>query len=145
MKCPRCGVDFVSGTRHRIKVRSCPSSRGLWFSPQDLEALENEAFDLDEHAKGTLVFSSAVTDTRCPVCDTLLKRFNYRLFDLELEFCDRGDGHWLDEGSDTRVLELMRTEEKDIDRSMDAETRWCALLNHMHSGGFIEKIHELFR
>jgi Zn-finger nucleic acid-binding protein len=145
MKCPKCHADLVSGARHKIKVLTCPSCHGMWFSPQDFEHLENEAFDLDEHAKGTLVFSSTVTDARCPVCGGPLRRFNYRLYDLELEFCDRGDGYWLDDGSDTKVLELMRTEERNIDRSMDAETRWGLLLTHMHSGGFIEKVRELFQ
>jgi len=145
MKCPQCNLELVSETRHGIKVQSCPSCQGMWFSPQDFEHLENEAFDHDEHAKGTLVFSSTVTDAKCPVCENPLKRFNYRLFDLELEYCDQGHGYWLDQGADTRVLALMRTEENNIDRSVDAETRWGQLLKHMHSGGFIETIRDLFR
>jgi Zn-finger nucleic acid-binding protein len=145
MKCPKCGIELQSSVRYGIKIQTCPSCNGMWFSPKDLAHLENEVFDLDEHAKGTLVFSSTATSAKCPICQDLLKRFNYRLFDLELEYCDKGDGYWLDEGADTKVLQLMRDEEKSIDRSMDAETRWRSLLKHMHSGGFIENIRNLFR
>jgi Zn-finger nucleic acid-binding protein len=81
------------------------------------------------------VFSATATTAQCPVCAGALKRFNYRLYDLELEFCDQGHGYWLEDGQDTRVLELRKTEKRDIDRSQAAETRWRSMVKHMHSGG----------
>ncbi len=145
MKCPKCDVDLKLEARHRLNVQACPKCNGMWFDKQEFKDLENETFDLDEHAKGTLVFSATPSDLKCPACAAALKRFNYRLYDLELDYCAQGDGYWLDAGEDDRVLDLMRTEEKGIDRSFDAEARWGAMIKHMHSGGFIEKVRELFR
>jgi Zn-finger nucleic acid-binding protein len=116
----------------------------MWFDPREFKALEGEVFELDEHAKGTLVFSTTPTAAQCPVCACNLKRFNYRLYDLELEFCDQGHGYWLEEGEDTRVLELMKIEERGIDRSQAAEARWRSMVRHMHSGDFIDKVRRLF-
>lgn len=145
MKCPKCHVDLAPATRHRIEVQTCPSCEGMWFDPGQLKSLENEVFALDEHAKGTLVFSAATTACQCPACAAPLKRFNYRLYDLEMEYCDQGHGYWLDKGEDTRVLQLMKAEEKGIDRSMDAETQWGSLVKHLHSGRFLDKVRDLFR
>ena len=145
MNCPKCAVELQTATRHGVKVASCPSCKGMWFDPQELKALEDEVFDLDEHAKGTLVFSSTPTTAKCPQCDALLRRFNYRLYDLELEFCENGHGYWLEDGEDTRVLELMKREEKDIERSQGAEAMWATMVRHMHSGTFLDRVRDLFR
>jgi len=131
--------------RHGVKVAACPSCKGMWLDPQELKALEDEVFDLDEHAKGTLVFGSTSTAAKCPQCDALLRRFNYRLYDLELEFCENGHGYWLDDGEDTRVLELMKKEEKDIERSQGGEARWASMVKHLHSGSFMDRVRDLFR
>jgi Zn-finger nucleic acid-binding protein len=138
-------VPLIAATRHKIAVQACPSCEGMWFDGAEFQQLEDEAFHLDEHAKGTLAFSTTATDLKCPACAEPLKRFNYRLYDLELELCERGDGYWLDKGEDARVIELMRKEEQDIDRSQFAEDRWTRMVRHMHSGGFIEKVRDLFR
>lgn len=145
MNCPKCKTPLEVQTRHKVKVECCPSCKGMWFDPQKLETLEDEVFRHDEHAKGTLVFSSAETELRCPECAEILKRFNYRLYDLEIELCRRGHGYWLDEGEDTRVLELMKKEEADIDRSFTAEDRWAGMVKHLHSGSFFDRVRELFR
>jgi Zn-finger nucleic acid-binding protein len=145
LKCPNCDTDLTPAIRHGIKVNACPSCHGTWFSQQDFKNLEDEVFDLDEHAKGTLVFNSTPTTNKCPECNTFLKKFNYRLYDLEMELCVEGHGYWLGEGDDTRVLQLMKAEEKGIDRSMSAEEKWSSTVKHMHSRSFLNRIRDLLR
>ncbi len=145
MNCPKCKTPLETQIRHKVTVECCPTCKGMWFDPRSLKALEDESFRHDEHAKGTLVFSSETTELRCPECTNPLKRFNYRLYDLEIEFCDLGHGYWLEDGEDTRVLELMKKEEQGIDRSFTAEERWAGMVKHLHSGSFLDKVRELFR
>jgi Zn-finger nucleic acid-binding protein len=116
----------------------------MWLESQELEQLEDEVFDLGEHAKGTLVFSSTPTTAKCPECNALLKRFRYRLHDLEMEFCENQHGYWLDDDEDTRVLEVMKKEEADLERKLLAEDKWTAMLKHMRSGSFLSRVRELF-
>lgn len=116
----------------------------MWFDPEKLKKLEDIKFHLDEHAKGTLAFSSFATDSECPKCSALLRRFNYRLYDLEIELCESGHGYWLEDGEDTRVLELMQKEEASIDRSFTAEQKWAAMVGHLHSGSLIDRVRHLF-
>lgn len=144
MKCPKCNVDLVSAVRHKIAVQACPSCKGMWFERRELEELEDEAFDFGEHAKGTLIPSSATTDLKCPECAAPLRRFRYRFYDLEMEFCENQHGYWLTGDEDTRVLELMRQEEKDLQRKLRVEDRWAATLRRMRSGSLLERVRELF-
>ncbi|HEU0198479.1 MAG TPA: zf-TFIIB domain-containing protein [Nevskiaceae bacterium] len=145
MKCPKCNLDLVPQSRHKIDMNFCPSCKGMWLDAQELDELENEAFDLGEHDKGTLVFSSTPTTKKCPSCATPLQRFNYRDFDLEMEFCPNRHGYWLDADEDTRVLALMKKEEHDEKRDVRAEAQWGQMMRHMRSGSFLTKLKNLFR
>ncbi len=79
------------------------------------------------------------------MCGAFLKRFKYRLYDLEMEFCENNHGYWLEEDEDTRVLQLMKQEEADETRKLLAEDQWTRTLNHMRSGSFLSKVKNLFR
>jgi Zn-finger nucleic acid-binding protein len=145
LQCPKCGSALKAAVRHKVDVQECVSCHGMWIAPQAFAQLENQDFALDEHAKGTLVFSSTPTSAKCPECARPLQRFNYRLYDLELEYCDAQHGFWLDAGEDTRVLELMKKTQANIDRDMTAEDRWASALKHLHSPTFLAKVRDLLR
>ena len=142
MKCPKCNTDLVSEARHKITVQGCPSCRGMWFECKEFEELEDEAFDFGEHAKGTLVPSSMPSTLKCPQCAATLSRFQYQFYDLQMEFCENQHGYWLEADEDTRVLELMRQEEKDMQRKLRVEDRWAATLRRMRSGSLLERLRE---
>ncbi|HEX4196838.1 MAG TPA: zf-TFIIB domain-containing protein [Caulobacteraceae bacterium] len=145
MQCPRGHGELAAAERHGLEVKTCPTCKGMWLEREELAQLENEAFHLDEHAKGTLVFDAEPSDGQCPECGAVLQRFNYRAYDLVLEVCPNQHGYWLDQGEDDRVLALMRKEEASIDRSMDAEEKWTRTLRHLRSGSLLDKLRELLR
>jgi len=144
LKCPKCNTDLIPTIRHKINVNYCQTCKGMWLERQDLEKLEDEVFDYGDDAKGTLVFSSTPTTAKCPECSTPLRRFNYRLYDLEMEFCVNQHGYWLDEDEDNRVLQLMKKEEADETRKLLAEDQWTKTLKHLRSGSFLSKVRDLF-
>ena len=113
MKCPKCNTDLVKQIRHGIEMDCCTNDHGMWLDAQQLDQLEDEAFKKDDE-KGTLIFSSTPSEFKCPKCNTPLKQFDYRLYDLTLEYCENKDGFWLDAGEDDRVLQLMKKRRKDI-------------------------------
>ena len=92
-----------------------------------------------------LVFAAEPSMRTCPQCSQPLQGFQYRLYDLPLEFCTQGHGYWLDAGEDERVLALMREEESHLKRSVRAEDSWGRHLKHMRSGDFFEKLRNLLR
>jgi Zn-finger nucleic acid-binding protein len=144
MKCPNCNKDLVPTKRNRIDLEYCQSCQGMWLSRQELEQLEDEVFDFGDDKKGSLVFSAAATTCKCPECGKLMERFQYRAYDLEMDFCENGHGYWLDKDEDKRVLELMKKEEAELERKVLAEDRWASHLQHLRSGSFLDKLVELF-
>jgi Zn-finger nucleic acid-binding protein len=145
MKCPNCNTDLVHQKRTGIELESCPSCQGMWLSRQELEQLEDEVFDFGDDKKGTLIFSSSDTTLKCPQCGELMRRFQYRLHDLEMDFCQAGHGYWLDKDEDKRILEIMKKEDAGLARKVLAEDRWAHNLQRMRSGSFLDKIRDLFR
>ena len=141
MKCPNCGSDLAPAKRDGIEMQACPSCNGMWLSQEELTELEDEAYDLGK--KGTLVFEPEPSSRHCPECSQTLKRFQYRDYDLPLEFCEAGHGFWLDAGEDKRVLELMRKEEANLKRAFGAEDSWSSHLRHWRSPGFLDRLKKL--
>jgi Zn-finger nucleic acid-binding protein len=145
MKCPNCNTDLVQTKRNGIDVEYCQSCKGMWLSRQELEQLEDEVFDFGDDKKSSLIFSSSATTLKCPQCGKLMRRFQYRFYDLEMDFCEDGHGYWLNKDEDKRVLELMKREEAELERKVLAEDRWATHLQHLRSGSFLDKVRDLFR
>lgn len=141
MKCPKCNVDLRHQTDRGVEVEACPKCEGMWMTPSGLDQLENQAFS-NEEDKGSLYLVAHETDLKCPVCAVTLKRFNYRFFDLELDCCPE-HGFWLDKGEDTRILELMRGEEKRIERDFGLEDAWARYMQKLRSPSFFKHLKNL--
>ena len=145
MKCPRCNTDLLLTERHKLKVNHCPSCQGMWLEQVELGELEDEVFDFGDRWKGSLFISSTPTTDQCPECAAHLQRFQYRFYDLEMEVCPEQHGYWLEADEDSRVLELMKREEVDLQRKLLAEDKWAATLRHMRSGSFFSKLRNMFQ
>jgi len=125
-----------------VEVEACPSCQGMWLTPNELDQLENEAFN--EPNKGSLYLVSQETQLKCPVCSAALRQFDYRFYDLKMDCCPE-HGFWLEKDEDRRVLELMREEERRLERKFTAEDLWSKHMNRLLSPSFFTKIRELFR
>ena len=100
-------------------------------------------FDFGEGEKGSLMLGSSPSAHKCPQCAKPMKSFQYRLYDLEMEFCEDGHGFWLAADEDKRVLGLMRIEEKNLGRKVLAEERFAGHLRYLQSGGFMDWLNDL--
>jgi len=145
MNCPNCNAALVPTKRDRIEMEICPQCQGMWLTRQELEELEDEVFDLGDDKKGTRAFDSIADTRKCPECSKPMNRFEYRFYDLEMDFCGEGHGFWLEAGEDRRVLELMKKEEADLERKVMAESRWSSEMQRMRSGSFLDRLRDLFR
>jgi Zn-finger nucleic acid-binding protein len=139
MNCPKCGAQLVRKSYKGVmEVEFCPNCRGMWLDFLELDRLEDLAFDLDEF-KGSLVHRPAKTSYSCPHCQSSLQEFQYRLFDLKLEYCrENQHGFWLDAGEDKRVMGIMATRASEIQRKVSAESEWRQTLKAMHT--FLKKL-----
>jgi Zn-finger nucleic acid-binding protein len=145
MKCPKCSVELVELKRSGIDLESCPSCGGMWLTSQELTQLEDEVFDFGDDEKGSLMLGSHPTTLKCPQCSKPMRSFQYRLYDLEMDYCEDGHGYWLTADEDKRVLEIMKKEERDLGRKVLAEDRWSSHIRYLLSGSFKDRLRDLFR
>jgi Zn-finger nucleic acid-binding protein len=145
MKCPNCDGELVQQKRDGVEMEICPSCQGMWLTRQELTQLEDEVFDFGDDEKGSLMLGSVASSRKCPECGKAMQTFQYRLYDLELDYCDEQHGFWLDPDEDKRVLELMKKEEKDLGRKVLAEDRFGAHLQYLRSGSFMDRVRDLVR
>ena len=143
MKCPKCSTDLVQSKLSGVDAELCPSCKGAWLTRQELNQLEDEVFDFGDDEKGTLVFDPQADTLTCPQCGKAMKRFEYRFYDLEMDFCEDGHGFWLEAGEDARVLQLMKQEEAGLKRSVLAEDKWGSLTQFWRSGSFLDRVRDL--
>jgi Zn-finger nucleic acid-binding protein len=143
MKCPDCDVELVQGKRDRIDMEICPSCKGMWLTCRELTQLEDEVFDFGDNEKGSLMLTSTPTTRKCPQCSKLMRSFEYRFYDLQMDFCEDLHGYWLTANEDKRVLELMKKEEKNLGRKVLAEDRFAAHVRYLRSGSFMDRLRDL--
>jgi len=140
MKCSTCNAELAPIRRDGIEMEACPSCKGMWLTSQELEQLEDEVFDFGDDEKGSLMLGDEASTRACPQCSKVMKSFGYRLYDLQLDFCEDGHGYWLDADEDQRVLELMKKEEVNLGRKVLAEERFAAHLRYLRSGSFMDRL-----
>jgi len=134
MNCPKCNTDLVKKYyKGMIEIDSCPNCPGMWLDSTELDKLEDMVFDNDER-KGSLIHFQSKTNYPCPQCGTDLHEFQYRLYDLKLDYCaENAHGFWLDAGEDERVMAFMNRRAGEMQRKVDAESMWKLTLKEMHS------------
>ncbi len=133
MNCPKCDTALVKKFyKGMIEVDYCPNCRGIWLDFNELDRLEDVAFDEDQF-KGSLAHRECDVACKCPVCGGHLREFQYRLYDLKLDLCPENHGFWLDAGEDERVIEIMRQRKADIHRKDEAESEWQKTLRNLHA------------
>src|SRR5665213_3603839 len=143
MKCPVCSTDLTHAKRSGVQMEICPSCQGMWLTRQELTQLEDEVFDFGDDEKGSLMLGADATTLKCPQCSKALKSFQYRLYDLDMDFCEDGHGFWLTADEDKRVLELMKKDEKNLGRKVLAEDRWASHMRYLQSGSFMDELNDL--
>ncbi len=132
MNCPRCYAALTKKFyKGMMEVDYCPNCRGMWLDFYELDQLEDVAFDQD-HYKGSLVHRECPAECKCPACEAPMLEFQYRLYDLKLDFCPQKHGFWLDAGEDEHVLVAMRKRKGEIRRKTEAESEWKKVLKELH-------------
>ncbi|MGH7843892.1 MAG: zf-TFIIB domain-containing protein [Candidatus Binatia bacterium] len=144
MNCPKCHNPLQGKNYKGIEVDACEKCEGMWLSLEELDQLEDTVFSQDE-LKGTTIFSAFPSKLTCAVCAKPMKSFKYRLYDLELDFCDNQHGFWLDNGEEKRVLQLMEQEQESLGRKFNREEAWTKTLRNLKSKDFISRLRDLFR
>jgi len=115
VRCPRCGVEFVTRSVHGIDVDVCERCSGMFLDHGELNRVAAPT-------QGDLEFSTVHGDSfehedgfgpaACPRCrDIEMKKVEFNIYTgIILDYCERCRGFWLDgqelERIDQEVREL---------------------------------------
>ena len=143
MNCPRDNASLIVKDYKGIEVDECPTCKGKWLDHHELDELEDKAFNKGGR-KGTRMYAQRESDINCLKCDKRMTMFNYRAYNLQIDFCPDEHGFWLDPGEDKQVLELMSQRVKDLKRSAVAEVGWDKAVRG-RKRSFTDRIKGLFR
>jgi Zn-finger nucleic acid-binding protein len=144
LNCPRCETLLKLEKYKGIEVDRCPDCKGLWLDHPELDQLEDTVMD-DDDLKGTMEYARRASEISCPKCGVLMTTFNYRAYNLPIDYCPEEHGFWLDKGEEERVLELIKQRTNDLNRSSNAEVEWAKFLGRVRSGSFFDKVKNLFK
>ena len=144
MDCPRCKIDLQTERYKGIEIERCPKCKGMWLDHPELDQLEDTVFS-DDDVKGMTMYARRGSNTACPKCGRGMTIFNYRAYDLPIDYCEEEHGFWLDGGEEKRVLELMKQRSKDLDRSAAAQKAWSRLVHGVGSQSFLDKVKGLWK
>lgn len=143
LKCPRDGSVLSEGKEHDIEIDRCPACEGAWYDDEELAALESTVAD-DDSRRGMIDYAKRESELKCPVCDTMMRAFNYRAYNLELDACTQEHGFWLDAGEARRVRDVMEERIAGLRRAGSAEQAW-AEAKRGKGGGVVGSLKGLFR
>ncbi len=143
MNCPECRTELKLEKFNGIEVKKCPQCSGLWLELPEIDQLEDTVYPYDDDTKGTRIFNTFKSDLSCPECQGAMQKFNYRFYDLVINFCPK-DGYWLEKGEVERVLQLMKEEVKEMVDDAKLEERWKGALNNLMTPSFMSRLKELF-
>ena len=131
MKCPRDGAELEIEKEHGIEVDRCHTCNGRWLDFDELEKLEATVPSTEEERRATIEFGERPGELKCPVCEKVMKVFQYRAHAVEVDTCPDKHGYWLDSGEEGRVRDIIAERVRDLGRAASAEASW---------GGFLKGI-----
>ena len=142
LKCPLDGTPLDLGREYDIEVDRCPQCGGAWYDDEELSLLEATVADDDER-RGMIDYAKRESAFSCPVCETPMRAFNYRAYNLELDACTKEHGFWLDAGEANRVRDVMKDRVSGLQRAGSAQDAWDRA-KRGEGGGLMKNLRGLF-
>ncbi|HES59617.1 MAG TPA: hypothetical protein ENO18_04215, partial [Caldithrix sp.] len=101
MQCPNCNVPLRKKVVHGIEINECKKCKGIWFDKDELRKIKDIRdsdlnwldFDILKHRDK---FKVNVPKKICPKCNIKMEVLNYDDSRVEIDFCTKCNGIWLD-------------------------------------------------
>ena len=115
MNCPRCKEQLTVRTVESLQVDECPGCKGIWFDKDELRQAKDRQdadlnwmdFDLWKHHDE---FSVSAKPLKCPKCDVDTAAISYGKTGVEIDYCLKCQGVWLDGGEFEKIVEALTEE-----------------------------------
>jgi Zn-finger nucleic acid-binding protein len=115
MQCPKCDQSLQAHKVEGQQIDRCPQCKGKWFQQGELQTAKDAAapdlrwldFEIWKHLDH---YRFSVLNVTCPQCIIPMLAITYGATDVELDYCPKCQGVWLDEGEFGRIISALAKE-----------------------------------
>jgi len=115
MNCPKCDAPMKIQNIEEVEIDVCAQCAGIWFDQDELRrAKDRTEPDLNwmdfEIWKNKDKFSFSHRPINCPKCELDMVKIDYGKTGVEIDYCPKCNGTWLDEGEFKKIIEALNSE-----------------------------------
>lgn len=115
MNCPRCQIDFGTKKMAEIEIEECSRCGGTWLEEEELRKAKDQTdpdlvwmdFEIWQHSDR---FKVTPAPLQCPRCEIEMAAVEYDTTKIEIDYCTRCQGVWLDAGELEKIIEALEEE-----------------------------------
>ncbi len=113
MICPNGHKNLEKAFFHNVEVDYCPECLGIWFDKDELgwarddKDLQLNWLDFDIW-RDKARFEISASSRRCPVCRIPFAKVNYDHSSVNIDFCKKCQGIWLDRGEFKQIIVYLK-------------------------------------
>lgn len=113
--CPKCNLELKPKNIGPVQVDECHKCKGIWFDKEELRQAKDSTdsdlnwmdFDIWKHADK---FKAKESSLRCPVCKVTTHKIHYGETPIEIDYCSKCHGTWLDKDEFEKIIEALNEE-----------------------------------
>lgn len=113
--CPKCHVALESKEIKKVTVDLCPKCEGVWFEKGELRQAKDATdpdlnwldFEIWKHKDR---FKHSASSLKCPACGLQTVTLKYGDSEVEIDYCPKCRGVWLDKGEFIKIIESLTVE-----------------------------------
>jgi len=115
MYCPKCSDQMEIQMIEDVEIDLCKKCSGIWFDQDELRKAKDQTEpDLNwmdfEIWKNENKFQFSQKPLVCPKCDLDMVQIDYGKTGVEVDYCPKCRGVWLDEGEFKKIIENLNSE-----------------------------------
>ena len=115
MKCPCCNTDLKRKMIKDVEVDECNKCKGIWFEDDELRKAKDSTdsdlnwmdFEIWKHKDKS---QARARNLACPQCNQTLVAVDYADTGVEIDYCPKCKGTWLDKSEFKKVIEALTDE-----------------------------------
>jgi Zn-finger nucleic acid-binding protein len=113
--CPKCNLELEPKNIGPVQVDECHKCKGIWFDKEEFRQAKDSTdsdlnwmdFDIWKHADK---FKAKESSLKCPVCMATTQEIHYGETPIEIDYCSKCQGTWLDKDEFEKIIEALNEE-----------------------------------